>query len=62
LIAALLELRDSLVKLSLALTDMQFDCDLDRRERCERAVQHLLRDISAGHSSGISGGDSKPGG
>jgi hypothetical protein len=60
--AALLEFRDSLVQLSLALTDLQFDCDQDRKERCEQAVQQLLRDISEGHSSRISGGESKPGG
>lgn len=60
--AALLEFRDSLVQLSLALKDLQFDCDLDRRESCERAVQQLLRDISLGHLSGLSGGHSKPGG
>lgn len=43
--AALLELRDALVELSLSLKDWQFEHDCKRRKMAESAVQQLLEQI-----------------
>ena len=46
--AALFELRDAFVELSLALRDWQFETDLEQREMAESTVHQLLQQISSG--------------
>lgn len=46
---ALVEFRDALMELSLALHDLQFECDVDRRKLCEQVVKDLMRDVSSDH-------------
>jgi hypothetical protein len=46
----LLKLRDALMQLSLALKDLQFECDVESREVCATQVQHLLANVSRGNS------------
>ena len=48
--AALFELRDALVELSLALRDWQFETDLEQRKITENAVRRLLQQITSGHN------------
>lgn len=43
--AALFELRDAFVELSLSLKDWQFENDRGRRTQTENTVQHLLEQI-----------------
>ena len=43
--AALFELRDALVELSLSLKDWQFEHDLERRKITENTVQQLLEQM-----------------
>lgn len=50
LVAAFTELRDALTELSLALHDMQFECDLSRRKRCEKEVEKLILSVSTNRS------------
>lgn len=45
--AALFDLRDALVELSLALKDLQFNCDLAQRKVTEGNVKRLLEQIGA---------------
>lgn len=40
-------LRDSLVKLSLALHDLQFEIDLERRRIAERVTGDLLKQMAS---------------
>lgn len=46
--AALFELRDAFVALSLSLQDWQFETDLDKRKETEETVRQLLQQITAG--------------
>jgi len=52
--AALFELRDALVTLSLSLKDLQFETDLELRAQAEKKAALLLKKIAAtqGPSSG----------
>lgn len=45
--AALFELRDALVTLSLSLKDLQFEMDLELRAEAEKKAELLLKKISA---------------
>ena len=45
--AALYELRDALVELSLSMRDLQFETDLERRQATQATVQQLLQNISS---------------
>ncbi len=45
--AALYELRDALVELSLSMRDLQFEADVERRHATEASVQRLLQKISS---------------
>lgn len=45
--AALFELRDALVKLSLSLKDLQFETDLALRAETENKVRYLLEKIAS---------------
>jgi hypothetical protein len=49
--AELVELRDSLVKLSLALHDLQFEVDLERRNLALMATGELLKQIASVRNS-----------
>ena len=50
--AALFELRDAFVELSLALKDWQFEHDRVRRDQTNDLVKHLLEEVMAArHSS-----------
>lgn len=40
--AALFQLRDAFVELSLALKDWQFEADLEQRRNADQSVRHLL--------------------
>jgi hypothetical protein len=44
--AALCELRDALVELSIALKDWQFEADHELRAAAEKAARHLLAKIA----------------
>lgn len=48
--AAMFELRDALVELSLALRDWQFETDMEQRKKAENAVHQLLQQITSGHN------------
>lgn len=43
----LFELRDALIELSLALKDLQFETDLEKRKNTEQTVQKLLQKIAS---------------
>lgn len=43
--AALFELRDAFLELSLALKDLQFDTDLKQREEAARSLNSLLERV-----------------
>lgn len=43
--AALHELRDALVELSLSMRDLQFETDIERRQATQATVQQLLQKI-----------------
>lgn len=43
--AALFELRDALVELTLSLKDWQFETDLEQRKNTENMVRQLLEQI-----------------
>jgi hypothetical protein len=45
--AALFELRDALVELSLSLKDLQFETDLVKRQSTEEVVRKLLQQITS---------------
>ena len=45
--AALLDLRDSLTQLSMAMKDWQFSADVVQRQKSEATVQQLLKKIGA---------------
>ncbi|MBA3059484.1 MAG: hypothetical protein KJ614_08035 [Gammaproteobacteria bacterium] len=45
--AALYELRDALVELSLSMRDLQFETDLERRQATQATVQQLLQKMSS---------------
>ena len=45
--AALYELRDALVELSLSMRDLQFEADLEQRQATEASVQKLLQKVAA---------------
>lgn len=45
--AALFELRDALVELSLSMRDLQFEADFEQRQATETTVQQLLQRISS---------------
>ncbi len=45
--AALYELRDALIELSLSMRDLQFETDVERRQATEATVQQLLQKISS---------------
>lgn len=45
--AALLELRDALINLSLSLKDLQFETDLELRAEAEKKAELLLQKIAA---------------
>lgn len=45
--AALFELRDALVDLSMALKDWQFETDLEMRASVEETTRHLLENIAS---------------
>jgi len=49
--AALFELRDALMELSLSLKDWQFETDLEQRKSIEKTVQQLLQQITSGKGS-----------
>lgn len=50
--AALFELRDAFVELSLALRDWQFEHDRERKKQSEETLRHLLEQVmSARHPS-----------
>lgn len=59
---ALSEFRDSLMLLSLALHDLQFDRDLDSRKSCEEAVRNLFHGLGSDHVSGANRNPADPGG
>ena len=44
--AALFELRDALVELSLSMRDLQFEADVEQRQATEATVQQLLRRVA----------------
>lgn len=44
--AALFDLRDALLELSLALKDLRFETDLEQREVAEGATRQLLAQIA----------------
>lgn len=44
--AALLELRDALVTLSLSLEDLQFETDLELRAEAEKKAELLLKKVA----------------
>ena len=44
--AALFELRDALVELSLSMRDLQFEADFEQRQATEATVQQLLRRVA----------------
>jgi predicted nucleic acid-binding Zn-ribbon protein len=46
-VAELVELRDSLVQLSMALHDLQFEVDLERRHIAVIATGELLKQIAS---------------
>jgi hypothetical protein len=46
-VAELVRLRDSLVQLSLALHDLQFEIDLERRHVAAMATGELLKQIAS---------------
>jgi hypothetical protein len=45
--AVLFELRDTLVELSQALRDLQFETDVEQRKSIEQSVQQLLQKIAS---------------
>lgn len=45
--AALFELRDAFVELSLALKDWQFEHDRERRDQTNDMARHLLEEVMA---------------
>jgi hypothetical protein len=45
--AALFELRDALVELSMSMRDWQFETDMERRRAAERSVQQLLKKVTS---------------
>lgn len=49
---ALLELRDALVTLSLALKDLQFETDLELRAEAEKKAELLLKKIALSQGPG----------
>lgn len=51
---ALFELRDTLVELSLALKDWQFETDLVQRNNAEKTVRRLLQQIASTRDSSSS--------
>ena len=44
--AALFELRDALVELSLSMRDLQFEADVEQRQATEATVRQLLRRVA----------------
>lgn len=45
--AALFELRDALVELSMSMRDWQFETDMARRRAAELSVQQLLKKVTS---------------
>lgn len=45
--AALFDLRDALVELSLTLKDLQFETDLEQRKAAEETARQLLEKIAS---------------
>ncbi len=45
--AALFELRDALVELSLSMRDLQFEADVEKRHATELSVQQLLQRVAS---------------
>jgi hypothetical protein len=45
--AALFELRDALVELSMSMRDWQFETDMERRRAAETSVQQLLKKVTS---------------
>ena len=51
--AVLFELRDALIELSLALKDLQFETDLEKRKSIEQTVQQLLQKIASSQDPSV---------
>lgn len=45
--AALFELRDALVELSLSMRDLQFEADVEQRQAAHATMQQLLRRVAS---------------
>lgn len=46
--AALFELRDALVELSLSMRNLQFEADVEQRQAAHATMQQLLRRAASG--------------